>query len=176
MISSLIAVIAINTINLGIGFGPNIPVGGIAQNYKTTTTALIFCNVNNFGIDYAYSKFNNKNINADNLSIHSATISYFYPLVNKETHQMDIILGGNYNRIIHKFEIGAERGYAFGLRYGIGYQKKLVGSPLTDSIQPALSGKVLLNQIIQSQNWNYRQLTSSNFTLALLIGISFRIL
>jgi hypothetical protein len=176
VISSFIAIIAINTINLGIGFGPNIPVGGIAQNYKTTTTGTIFCTVNNLGIDYAYSKFTNKNTNIDHLSIHSTTISYQYPLFKKETHQMDIILGGNYNRIIHKFEIGAENGYAFGLRYGIGYQKKLVGSPLTDRIQPALSGRVLLNQIIQSQNWNYRQLTSSNFALSLLIGVSFRIL
>ena len=89
---------------------------------------------------------------------------------------MDIILGGNYNRIIHKFEIGAENGYAFGLRYGVGYQEKFVGSTLTERIQPVLSGRVLLNQIIQSQNWNYRQLTSSNFTLALLIGVSFHIL
>jgi hypothetical protein len=176
VISSLITIIAINTINLGIGFGPNIPVGGIAQNYKTTTTATIFCTVKNLGIDYAYSKFTNKHTNIDHLSIHSTSISYQYPLFKQETHQMDIILGGNYNRIIHKFEIGAENGYAFGLRYGVGYEEKLVGGPLTDRIQPALSGKVLLNQIIQSQNWNYRQLTSSNFTLALLIGISFRIL
>jgi hypothetical protein len=176
VISSLIVLIAVNAINLGIGFGPNIPVGGIAQNYKTTTTATIFCTVNNLGIDYTYSKFTNKNTNIDHLSIHSTTISYQYPLFKKETHQMDIILGGNYNRIIHKFEVGVENGYAFGLRYGVGYEEKFVGSPLTDRIQPALSGRVLLNQIIQSQNWNYRQLTSSNFALSLLIGVSFRIL
>ncbi len=176
MISSLIVLIAVNAINLGIGFGPNIPVGGIAQNYKTTTTGTIFCTVNNLGIDYAYSKFTNKNTNIDHLSIHSITISYQYPLFKKETHQMDIILGGNYNRIIHKFEIGAENSYVFGLRYGLGYQEIIQGSQLIDRIKPALSGKILVNQYIQIRNWNYTQITSSNFTLALLIGISFRIL
>ncbi len=89
---------------------------------------------------------------------------------------MDIILGGNYNRIIHKFEIGAENSYVFGLRYGLGYQEIIQGSQLIDRIKPALSGKILVNQYIQIRNWNYTQITSSNFTLALLIGISFRIL
>jgi hypothetical protein len=176
VLSSLIAIIAINTINLGIGFGPNIPIGGIAQNYKTTTTATIFCTVNNFGIDYAYSKFTNKQINADNITIHTATISYFYPLVEKETHQMDIVLGGNYNRIIHKFELGSENSYVFGLRYGLNYQEIIQGSQSIDRLKPTLSGRILINQYIQTRNWNYTQITSSIFTVSLVLCISFRIL
>ena len=176
MISSLIVLIAVNTINLGIGFGPNIPVGGIAQNYKTTTTATIFCTVNNFGIDYAYSKFNNKNINTDKLSIHSATISYFYPLVDKETHQMDIVLSGNYNRIIHRFELGSENGYIIGLRYGLNYQEIIQGNQSIDRLKPTLTGRILINQFIQTRNWNNTQISSSNITLSLLLSISFRIL
>jgi hypothetical protein len=178
LLTSLIALVAINTIDLGVKFGPTFPSGNLQNNYKVTTTTAGFCAVNNFVFDYSFSKFTNKINQQENLYLHSAVISYQYPAYQKNCHQINVILGGSYNYIRRRWLTANEQTYALGLRYGVGYKLSFssTSSEFVERLQPALHTNIYLNQIVQLRDWNYNQIMSSNFLFSIMLGVSFRIL
>lgn len=176
VVSSLVLLLTINSINLGIRFGPHIPVGNLERVYQVTTAASFFCGIKNLEIDYSFSKFTGRNNNKNLLYLNSGTIAYQYPFYQKKNRLLNMIVGASYNRIKRKLETAHEETYAMGLKYGIGYKENFGGTELINRLRPALQIKIYLNQLIQSRNWNYSQVMSSNFFFSMMIGVSFNIL
>jgi hypothetical protein len=176
LVNSIILLLTINSVELGVGFGPIFPTGTLERTNNTNTAGSVFCDVSNFSLDYSFSKLNSKNNTQDNLYLHSGTISIQYPFYNKNTRCLQAILGGSYNRLIRKLGIAREQSYALGVRYGIGYKEKLANVQIFNKLRPALSADIFLNQIVQTRNWNAAQLSSSNFLISIIFGISFNLL
>lgn len=178
LLSSFILLFTINTVDLGIKFGPTIPSGSLGNHYKTTAAISGFCQVSNFVIDYNYSKHNSKINQQKNLLLHSITISYEYPFYQKNNHRFNISIGSNYNYIQRKMLSAREQTYAMGLKYGAGYKYSFsdTESNLITHIRPAVHTDLYLNQIIQAREWNYNQIMSSNFFFSIMFGVSFKIL
>jgi len=164
VISSLILLLTINSIDLGLRFGPNFPVGNLERVYQVTTVASFFCGIKNLEIDYSFSKFTGRDNNKNLLYLNSGTIAYQYPFYQKKTRLFNAIIGTSYNRIKRKLGTAHEGTYAIGLKYGVGYKESLGRFKL-------VSG-VYLSQIVQSRNWQSLQLSSSNFLLSLTTGVS----
>lgn len=178
LLNSIIFLLTINTVDLGMKFGTIFPIGNLENDYKTTTAISGFFQLSNFIIDYNYSKFNNKINQQENLSLHNVTISYEYPFYEKNNHQLNISLGGNYNYIQRKMLTAQEQTYAIGLKYGAGYKYSFsnADSNIISRIRPAVHTNLYLNQIIQSRDWNYNQIMTSNFFFSVMFGVSIKIL
>ncbi len=176
VVSSLILLLTINSIDLGIRFGPNFPAGNLERVYQVTTAASFFCEVKNLEIDYSFSKFTGRDNNKNLLYLNSGTIAYQYPLYQKKSRLLNMIVGASYNRIKRKLGTAHEETYAMGLKYGVGYKESFSGTELINRLRPALQTKIYLNQLIQSRNWNYNQVMSSNFFFLMMIGLSVNIL
>lgn len=171
VVNSLILLLTINSIDFGVRFGPIFPAGHLEQTYKVTAVGSLFCSVNNFELNYRFSKFSGKVNNQNYLYLHSGTIAYLYPFYHNQSRLFNAILGGSYNRIIRKFEPARESGYALGVNYGIGYKEMFADT----KFHPALLTQIYLSQIIQSHNWNSVQRITSNFLFSIMIGVSFRL-
>jgi hypothetical protein len=178
LLSSLIALLVFNTVDLGVKYGPDFPSGNLQNSYKMTTTISGFSTIKNFIIDYSFSKFSSKINPQENLNLHSATIAYQYPLYEKNNHQLNISLGGNYNYLQRKWLNAKEQTYALGLRYGTGYKYSFrsTTAKFIERLQLAFHTNIYINQIIQSRDWNYSEIMSSNFFFSIMVGISFRII
>jgi hypothetical protein len=85
--------------------------------------------------------------------------------------QFTAVLGGNYNRVIRNLVSAHEASYAWGLKYGLGFNKNFT---VTEHLHPTLLSRLFLNQIIQARSWNSSQLLSSNLFISLTVGLSFR--
>ncbi len=176
--SAIITLFIINAVDLGIKFGPALPSGSLEDNYKPTTALSGFCLVSNFIIDYNYSQFRGKINGQENLLLHTITVSYEYPFYEKNNHWLNFSIGGNYNYIQRKMLSAREQTYAMGLKYGAGYKYNFPGTApdLISRLKPAAHTNLYLNQTIQTRDWNYNQIMSSNFFFSVMLGISIKIL
>ena len=176
MLNLLISLFIINSLDVGIKFGPDFPIGNLQRFYSTSATAGIYLQMNNVMLDYSFSKLLSKTNNNENLYLHSATISYQYPFYSKNNLSLTASFGGIYNRIIREYENGKEIGSAFGLRYGFGYEKSFGSNNLLKNLNPSLVSNLYLKQIIESRSWNSTQLLSSNYLISLMFGINLRLI
>ncbi|MCX8014954.1 MAG: hypothetical protein N2748_02945 [candidate division WOR-3 bacterium] len=174
--NAVILILAMNALQLGLEFGPVIPTSGLHQNYQTTSVIAGNVNLNNFQLDYRFTKLPSKINNQEYINWHTITVAYNYPFFQKGNRAFIASLGGNYNYFLRRLLRAQEKTYALGLRYGVGYQLKITGGELVDKIKPSLLATAYLNQVIQARDWNYNQIMTSNFFLSLLIGINFRVL
>jgi hypothetical protein len=173
MVSSLLLLLTINSLEIGTQFGPIFPTGSLANTYQVSTTAGLFTSMNNFDLGYSYSKFASKLNTSENLFLHTIMLSYQYPFYKINNSQFLAILGANYNRIIHSLDIANEQNSVFSLRYGLGFKQNFA---ISKSLRPALLAQLNLNHILQMRSWNYSELLYSNLFISVTAGISFSFL
>jgi len=172
----LLSLLIINSVDIGVQFGPNIPSGNLAEFYRTSTTGSVYCEFNNFQLDYNFSKFTGKINNNEYFYLHSGILSYQYPFLKNEKRNLGAGFGGSYNRILRRYATAHEEGYALGVRYGIGYKENLLTNSFLKDLRPALISNIYLNQLIHSRNWNSTQVFSSNFLFSIMVGMNFSLL
>lgn len=169
-------VFLINSLELELKYGPNIPMGNLNRNYKTTSAISSALNFNNLQLAYSFTKFPSKISYQEHINWHEIALVYNYPFIKKQHNLVIALFGGNYNYFLRRMLRAEEKTYAFGLKYGLGYKQKFTGGDFVDKIKPALLAQIYLNQVIQARDWNYNQIMTSNFFLLLSLGVSFQIL
>lgn len=169
-------IFVINSLELELKYGPNIPISNLNRNYQTTSAISSALNFNNFQLAYGFAKLPNKINRQEYINWHEIALVYHYPFIKKERNSMLASFGANYNYFLRRMLSVEEKTYAFGIKYGLGYKQKFTGGDFVDKIRPALLARVYLNQVIQARDWNYNQIMTSEFFLLLSLGISFQIL
>lgn len=172
MLINLISTIYLfNIINLGISFGPHLPMGRL-DVYRIGTSVSLLSEINRFELNYTYSQFSNQFIPQEKLNMHGVTIAYEYPISKNEYRKISIQVGTGYYHIIRHLKRNHEQGTLWGLRYGVKYEQILVNN----NFQPTLFTLLHTDQIVQSRRWQNQQLNVNNYLVKILIGIKIKIL
>lgn len=168
----LFSVFMINSVDIGVTYGPHFPIGRLSNAYKTSSTLSFFTDINRLELNYSYTRFAGQIASNEKLSLHSGTISYQYPFYTTDKRKLNGHIGTGYFRIIRTLNANTEKGYAFGIRYGLKYEQNLVASKL----KPTLITLLSTDQIVQTRNWQSMQIYSSAYLLRAMIGMQFNLL